>query len=395
MLLMSNLAVMQWLVGPVLYFSDFNPGQVLEITIMQVSEDEYFRYAFPATLLFVIGLNSNTFNRNFDLRILLKSINSSKLRRMVIVGVIAGMVQPFLPGSLKFVFTVLVYLSYGGLAGLVLMKHKSYQDKVWIFLSLLFIVLGSISSAMFGELVFFLMLLSLMYFYFYQTSVLRKFVLGSWLVLLVVFIQIIKMPLRELSRRNEDTGITNLQKVIKSDAVSLRNLNSEQFRAYTVARFNNGAVISFVLNRVPNKIDYAHGNTILSAVVGSFIPRLFWPSKEGSGTAMYLKYTGLRFEGASYGISQLGEGYANFGKNGGIFYMFVLGVSISFFLNKILKFSMKHPSYILFLPILFLHGIKVETELNRSFGFMLRVIVVLFLLNFGLKILSNNKFSLY
>jgi len=163
-----------------------------------------------------------------------------------------------------------------------------------------------------------------------------------------MFIQLIKIPLRELSKKNDDSVTQNLSTIIESGAISTKNLTSDAFVAYSIARFNNGSVISFVLDRVPKKEPFAKGNTISSAILGSFIPRIVWPSKETSGFEMYLKYTGLQFEDASYGISQLAEGYANFGKNGGIYYMLVLGLTMSVVLYKLVEFSNAHPRYFLF-----------------------------------------------
>lgn len=54
---MSLLAIFQWLVGSLVYYSDLNPGMTFKITIMQVNYDTYFEYAFPGTLAFVLGLN--------------------------------------------------------------------------------------------------------------------------------------------------------------------------------------------------------------------------------------------------------------------------------------------------------------------------------------------------
>ena len=314
---------------------------------------------------------------------------------MIIVGLFFNIISIFLPLSLRFVVKILTYLIYVGLLGLLIKEKKTKKDLLWICGVSMFAVISALKSAMFGELVFLILLFVLTLFYVNKTSTRRKLILGVSVILLGTSIQLVKMPLRQLNRKGSTSTIQNLTTLYNSNLLTKENLFSESFRAYTIARFNNGAVVSYVINRVPNIIPYAHGNTISSAIIGSFIPRLIWPSKETSGSAMYLKYTGLRSEGASYGISQLGEGYANFGKRGGILYMFLLGLTMSFLLRKIIKYINRNPNYFYFFPIIFLHGVKVETELNRSLGFMLRVIVVLYLLNFILRKISNNRFYLY
>lgn len=392
--LISNLAIFQWLIGPLVYYSNFNPGQVLEITQMQVGFDEYFAYAWPATALLIIGLQLFKPNLSVDLSIF-KIADSKRFKFLIIVGLFFNIISVFLPLSLRFVSKILTYLIYVGLLGLLLKEKKTKNDFLWVCGVLMFEVYSAFRSAMFGELVFLILLFVLTLFYVNKTSTKRKLILGISVILLGTSIQLVKMPLRELNRKGSTSTLQNLTTLYNSDLLTKENLFSDAFRAYTVARFNNGAVISYVINRVPNIIPYANGNTISSAIIGSIIPRLIWPSKEISGRAMYLKYTGLSIGGASYGISQLGEGYANFGKRGGILYMFLLGLTMSFLLIRIIKYINRNPNYFYYLPIIFLHGVKVETELNRSLGFMLRVIVVLYLLNLILRKISNNRYYLY
>lgn len=394
LLLISNLAIFQWLIGPLVYYSNFNPGQVLEITQMQVGFDEYFAYAWPATALLIIGLQLFKPNLSVDLSIF-KITDSKRFKFFIIVGLFFNIISIFSPLSLRFVSKILTYLVYVGLLGLLLKEKKTKNDFLWVCGVSMFVVYSAFRSAMFGELIFLILLFVLTLFYVNKTSTKRKLILGISVILLGTSIQLVKMPLRELNRKGSTSTLQNLTTLYNSDLLTKENLFSDAFRAYTVARFNNGAVISYVINRVPNIIPYANGNTISSAIIGSFIPRLIWPSKETSGTAMYLKYTGLPSEGASYGISQLGEGYANFGKRGGILYMFLLGLTMSVLLRRIVKYINKNPNYFYFLPIIFLHGVKVETELNRSLGFMLRFIIVLYILNFILKKISGNRYYLY
>lgn len=394
----SNLAVFQWLLWPAIYFSDLNPGQVLEITFMQVSEEEYFAFVWPGTICLILGLSAINL-RQIDFSASLQQIrfnpSTQRYLQLAIFGLLFQFMAPLVPISLRFVFKVLSYLSYVGIAGLILSDHKTTKAKTTLIILILISILGAFRNAMFGEIVYFALLMSLLYFMAYKTSNYLKITFFSILVFTGLFIQLIKMPLRALNEQGETNLLENLKTINRAGHISIDKLKSDAFMGYSIARFNNGAVISFVMDRVPSKIEYANGNTVTSAILGSFIPRIVWPTKETSGTAMYLKYTGLKFEGASYGISQLGEAYANFGKRNGIIYMFFMGLTLAFFAKKILKKCRENPILILYLPILFLHTVKVESELNRSLGFMLRVIVVLSLINFILKTLSSKKYSLF
>lgn len=393
--LLSSLAILQWLVGPLVYYSDLNPGQVLEITIMQVDSEEYFSYAWPGTLCLVIGLGIVKLKANIDSILLIGTKNSNWMINFIIVGIISSLILPIVPLSLNFIFRVISYLGFVGLFALISKRNKNKKEKNWILISSLLVIFNSFQQTMFGELIYFSLLTLLMLFYQRRISFKRKLLLFTVVGVFGIFIQLIKMPLRELNRNNSSSTISNISKLFNGKILTRSNFSSDPFIAYTIARFNNGAVISYVLDRVPKNVPYARGNTISSAILGSFIPRIIWPTKEGSGTEMYLKYTGLRFEGASYGISQLGEGYANFGKSGGIIYMFFLGLVMSTLLYKLIQYSIRHPRYFFFLPVIFLHGIKVETELNRSVGFMLRIIIALYILNLLIRLVSNQKYSIY
>jgi len=394
----SNLAVFQWLLWPAIYFTDINPGQVLEITIMQVSQEEYFSFAWPATLLLIVGLSYvRLYKVNWQdaIHTIQYKYNSKKYIQLAIAGIVFQIIAPLAPISLRFVLKILSYLAFVGVSGLILKQQKTARDKIILVFLVGSSLLGALKEAMFGEVIFFALLLSLLYVRVNMTSNWYKISLFSILVITGLFIQLIKMPLRLLHEHGKTNLLENLSTLNRNGHVSLNKIKSDAFMGYTIARFNNGAVISFVLDRVPNKIDYANGNTVSSAVLGSFIPRILWPNKEISGKEMYLKYTGLKFGGASYGISQLGESYANFGRKRGIIFMFLLGLTLSIFTKKILKLCAKNPMLILYLPVLFLHTVKVETELNRSLGFLIRMLIVLFVLNAGLKMISQGKYRLY
>jgi hypothetical protein len=160
---------------------------------------------------------------------------------------------------------------------------------------------------MFGDLVFSFALLFIVLVPFLRVSLIKRFTVVFLLGTLVIGIQLIKGPARAYMRKNENASVQVLvQHLRASNVISKKNLLSEGFLSYSIARFNEGAVVSWVMNRVPKKIPYENGNTIASALVGSFIPRIVWPSKPSMGTEMYKKYTGLPALGASFGISQLG-----------------------------------------------------------------------------------------
>jgi hypothetical protein len=64
-------------------------------------------------------------------------------------------------------------------------------------------------------------------------------------------------------------------------------------------------------------------------------------------------------------LSLLGEGYANYGRNGAFVFLFLVGISISAVHRALMTFIFYHPSFIFWLPLVFLHAIKAETDLTE------------------------------
>ncbi len=391
--LIGSISVFQWLTMPIFYYSNPNPVQGIELTIMQVESEQYFAYAWPGTIFFLIGLSFYSPKINFvrSQNYLLKY--KKVLKVMIMTGIATSFIVDLVPLSIKFLFLILSYFFISGLTGFSLLKEKTKEDKYLIALAFFSIILKSIIFVMFGELIFVILIIGLLNIYRLKIPLIKKGLGFLVIVGFVLIIQLIKRPLRELLWIDRVTTINEVLET-SQNAITIEKILNEDFLQYAIARFNNGVLVSYVVNRVPTFVPYANGSTIFDAVLGSFIPRIFWSSKEIAGQSMYHKYTGVAGT-ASYGISHLGEGYANFGKTGGIFYMLILGLVFSWLLYQFVCQINKHPFYIVFLPVILLHGIKVETELNRSVGFMLRIVVALYLINFVIKTLSNNKYSIY
>jgi len=101
-----------------------------------------------------------------------------------------------------------------------------------------------------------------------------------------------------------------------------------------VQRFNQGWIIDRVLHHVPAEEPYASGETIVSALVASALPRIVMPGKhEIGGRAFMERFAGYPIrEGTSMNLGFAGEMYANFGYWGGIagcgIYALVLGLAL-------------------------------------------------------------------
>lgn len=399
--LICILAVFQWLVMPVIYFSDLNPGMTFEITKMQVGSDEYFNFAFKSTMAFCFGLLFFKIKENklFELIENLKSdlINKEMLGlNLVLISFFFDIFKLIAPLYLKQYIFFLGYLKYMGIGLLSINYFLNRRKKTLIHLliSITLVMVSAIKQLMFGELVFGFALIILTMTPFIKPSLKVRLLSIFSLSLLVIFIQLVKPVARSYMWRSPNpTYIGLVNEISDNKIISLDNVKSEGFIGYSIARFNQGSIISWTMKKVPRNIPFEKGKTVLSAALGSFIPRFIWPSKPLKGTEMYKKYTGLDVKGASFGISQLGESYINFGIKGSLYFMLILGFIYNIIQNKITLRAIYKPAFFFILPILFLHGIKVETDLTRSLGFIFRFYIFLYFINLILNKVFNR--SLY
>lgn len=391
---MAALSFMQWLFGAVMYFSKFNPGQALEVSKMQLNAEDYFDFAIPATFAFTIGLTAINFSSKqfLILRDNVQSTSSGdRSALLLLIGFLSQILSPFAPLILKLPLYFLSIFGWAGVTRVIFIPEKKRRDVFLAALFVLFIIYKALVSSMFSDLVIGLGLLVLFSFFHFRTTVAKKMVLILSGLLIVTVIQVVKPYLRLMTLKQGVSTSEAISRISDSELVSKDYVQSDRFVSYSISRFNQASIITWVMKHTPRNEPHTHGTTVFNAIAGSFIPRAIWPNKPLSGVAMYLQYTGLDFEGASYGVSQLGEGYINFGKKWTWLFMLALGLFYSGFLKICLNYSRTHPEFFFYLPAIFLHTIKVETDINRSLGFMLRFVVFLFVLNAVMKFFFGKR----
>jgi hypothetical protein len=118
------------------------------------------------------------------------------------------------------------------------------------------------------------------------------------------------------------------------------------------------------MDYVPKREPYANGETIVTAFAAAVVPRFLWQDKpEVGGREMVCRFLGdcrtLRY---SYDIGQLGEGYVNFGKFGGILFMLFYGMLIRTLFVIAANTSIKHPALVLWIPLFFFSALSLETD---------------------------------
>lgn len=143
-------------------------------------------------------------------------------------------------------------------------------------------------------------------------------------------------------------------------------------------------ILALVYETTPESVPYLTGETY-SYFAYSLVPRAFWPEKPvaSANKTLAVEYGLTTSEGAersTFGVSLIGEGYANFGWAGSVLVMALLAI-VLLALQRVFTTPRSGPGgYALFLSffIFFLNGLGSSLEI--LFGNLLQNVVVSYLL---------------
>jgi hypothetical protein len=340
---------------------------------MRVPTDEYYSYMLPAAIALWLGLKLPVFFRSYTLKnhanYMRNAKNYLKNSRwqgviMVAIGLFASFTERFMPGGLSTLFFFMKYLMF---VGLFYCLYSDFPNKRIILVIVFAIsIFRSIMGGMFGELLYLSMLTFILALLGNHWKFITKISLMVAGVFLILLIQSIKPAYRSMTwgGKYQDDKLSVFSDLVGERLADPSRLlsNEKQLFGY-YGRFNQGQIISQVLFSVPYKYPYANGETILLSLAGSVVPRFLWPDKpEGGGVYNFERFLGLKLKGYSIGLSPFGEAWGNFGKNGGIVFMFFFGLMFNFFFHLLLRMSISTPSLILWFPFLFFYAVQIESD---------------------------------
>jgi len=271
------------------------------------------------------------------------------------LGIVFGIISRLLQlESLMFVLLLCANLRYVGALGRMLVRGQGWQ---WRFaLTLLIELIIASRQGMYHTLLLWSLSGFIVYLFSFRPRprfVLCWFTLG---MLLLPAMQEAKWKLREKRWQKEiGQGLTlqddDMLGLVRGAWDSLFALSKalyntatlrleREFIADTAVRYNQGWIISRVMQHVPSEEPYAHGETLLTAAQAALVPRMLAPQKfRAGGSAYYERFTGLRLtETTSMNLGYAGEMYANFGYWGAIIgcfgYAFLLGLGFRWIANR-------------------------------------------------------------
>ncbi len=387
--LIAFLALMQWIVGPVMAY---NILPYDELYYMAVDEATYMHYVVPACTALIIGL----YFPITDERIIDEE-DIEKLREFIqdkqwlgyliaIIGLGAGFAGKFLPKSLSFLFFLLSGMQFVGVY-IILFTRSGFK---WIAFAAVMglVIFQAVLMGMFGELVLWMMFSLLIVAFVLKIPMPGKIAILGAGFFMVMLIQSTKEEYRMATWYSEsDKSNSEIYKEVISSRLQNPSVLFETSAMQNIgARLNQGWIIARILGHMPEKYPFVKGETIETAIYAGLLPRVLAPTKaKAGGRANFERFTGTELpETTSMDISLVGEGYANYGVTGGIVFLFFIGLFYNVIIIKVISLSKLYPTLILWLPILFFQVIKAETDFATVFNHFTKAALVAFAVFFGM-----------
>ncbi len=241
------------------------------------------------------------------------------------------------------------------------------------------IIASSLASAMFHDLLTWMILMGAVIAIKYKPSIPVKAALAFGFLLLAIVIQQLKGDYRKAAWGKGNAGAETFGNLYKEKEGSIFSFESI---APSNVRINQGFIVTNIMNHIPAKEPFANGEELYKILEAAILPRVLAPNKLNAGDRMiFMKYSGMPLQaGTSMALSSLGDGYINFGVMGGIAFMFCLGLLFSLVLNGFYKQSHTYPVLLLFTTMVFYYPIRPDCELQTSLGHLLKSVFLLFVI---------------
>ncbi len=393
--LITFVACLSWVIAPWLAYR-FPPS--LNLYGMSVPPETYFSYTVPVVLALWFGIhaplrfNPNSAHAAKWVPIPLTNRDRFLMDALIVVGYGVSIATSYAPASLAFLFYILAQLRFVGAFSLMFTRAKGWQIRIVIvFLTLL---ASTASAGLFYELILWIgyLLISLAFVYRWRWKLIIFMFAG---LLLIVPFNSIKGDYR-LNLLEKNTGSYEKVKLLMN-LVWKEIDKSEQYSLYRQApgdhlvRWNQGWIVSKVMFAVPDQEPFGNGETILSSVVASLVPRIWLPGKLGASSRdTFARFTNLTVpETTSMALGVSGEMYANFGLIGGIAGIFIYSVFIGFIFSRFARAARNNLLWWAWAPFVLLPAIEAEWNLVDILNHITKSSVVMLLMIYMIPIFKR------
>jgi len=384
-------ALLQWILGPVITY--FVHNNEMYLFWMEVDSDVYFNYVTPATIAYIVGLYLPIYRKQLTSEQLLYYIRSTISAYpnvdllLISIGIAVTFMAYLVPLSLQFFLVLVSGCRYIGLFFMVV-SNRPFK---WVYITGI-MSLGladSVNAGMFHHLILWLVFIVIVFAFLFNFNNRLKLTISIIMLIFVFGLQTVKHTIRALPL--EERSVEAFFSIFFEKITDTEGLFSDNNIESTTVRLNQGWIIARVMYYTPKFEPFGEGETIIKALHASFVPRFIDPNKPTSGgQENFKKYTGMRLTGGtSMDLGIIGEGYANFGVRGGIIVMFFVGLFFNFIIAQLYRSTWKHPTIVLWFPLIFLEAVKAETDLATSLNYIIKGVLTVIILFYFLRAAFN------
>jgi hypothetical protein len=213
--LIGLLFSINYLLCPIAMFNGLN--EYVDPNYQMVGpQAEYFTYAIPAMLMLILGLN---IFRSKDATLNVEKITAIVKKYpklpyyLIVLGIVSGFFESFLPSDISIFFSCFSYFKYVGF--MLSIFNGKRINYIYLLFSYGIGVFVALSTSLFADLLIMLMFLAIILAFRYKPSNFSKLIGVACIALIIIFIQRIKMPLRE--RVSNATSITDVREAISEE----------------------------------------------------------------------------------------------------------------------------------------------------------------------------------
>lgn len=352
---------------------------------MRIGSEDYFTYVIPVFFSFSFGFsifikkNSVKINRSqIDLWL---TLHPQAPYYFIAVGFLISFALDFIPSSLNFVVYILSGFKYIGLF-ILLMSFKAVKP---ILMAVIYgsILVSSFQNTMFHDLLTWIIILGLILVNRYQPNLSLK-ILGMLVFgLFAIFIQSIKVGMREQTWQGNKQASVSLVEDVSNDVIrSNGGLLSVENLGPNIIRINQGWVLASAMNHVPLNVAHTNGALIWEYVYAAIVPRVFDANKLNSGgQELVNKYAGRDINSSTaVALGLFSDAYIDFGPFGAIICVFFFGLLYGYILKQFYTKSNTYPILILFVTLAYIYPIRPDTDTGSALGNVFKTIMLLWII---------------
>jgi hypothetical protein len=382
--LLGAFMCVQFFIGPVLAYNGLDEYQYVHYK-MRIPESEYFTYAIPAVISFILGLHiwagklKGEIINEKQIELFVNKIPSLPYW-LIGIGFISSIVAGLFSEDFTFIFYLLGSLKFIGLFLLIIGTNELKVLPLVLVISS--IVGSSLLNGMFHDLLIWIIFTGCIFAIKYKFDFNYKIIFSTAFIFLALVIQLMKSSYRTATGiEKKEAGVETFSKLYEEEN-SDKGLFSFERLAPSTVRINQGFIITNIMYTVPSSVPFSNGEEMYQLFEAGLLPRFMAPNKLNAGDrSIFMKYSGLKIRaGTSMGLSSLGDAYINFGITGGCIFMFLLGLFYNAILLVFYKKSQTYPILILFSSIVFYYPIRPDCELQTILGHVIKSCFLIYLM---------------